>query len=71
MKVKNVSARLHHVGDVSIAPGEEKDIPRGFYGSFNKTELVEVIYSKPTPEPEPEPEPATKKNKKNKIPAVE
>jgi len=42
MKVKNVSARLHHVGNVSIAPGEEKDIPKGFEASINKAELVEV-----------------------------
>ena len=26
MKVKNISARLHHVGDVSIAPGVEASI---------------------------------------------
>ena len=42
MKVKNVSARLHHVGNVSIAPGEEKDIPKGFETTINKDELVEV-----------------------------
>lgn len=41
MKVKNVSARLHHVGNVSIAPGEEKDIPKGFETAINKAELVE------------------------------
>ena len=42
MKVKNVSARLHHVGNVSIAPGEEKDIPKGFENAINKADLVEV-----------------------------
>lgn len=42
MKVKNVSARLHHVGTVSIAPGEEKDIPDAFKNSINKNDLVEV-----------------------------
>lgn len=42
MKVKNVSARLHHVGNVSIAPGEEKEIPKGFETAINKDELVEV-----------------------------
>lgn len=42
MKVKNVSARLHHVGNVSIAPGEEKEIPKGFETAINKHELVEV-----------------------------
>ena len=42
MKVKNVSARLHHVGDVSIAPGEEREIPKGFETAINKEDLVEV-----------------------------
>jgi len=42
MKVKNVSARLHHVGNVSIAPGEEKEIPDSYKGSINKNDLVEV-----------------------------
>lgn len=42
MKVKNVSARLHHVGNVSIAPGEEKEIPDAYKGSTNKVDLVEV-----------------------------
>lgn len=42
MKVKNVSARLHHVGNVSIAPGEEKEIPDAYKGSINKADLVEV-----------------------------
>lgn len=42
MKVKNVSARPHWVGDVLIAPGEEKDIPKGFETAINKADLVEV-----------------------------
>lgn len=42
MKVKNVSARLHHVGNVSIAPGEEKEIPKEFEGAINKADLVAV-----------------------------
>ena len=42
MKVKNVSARLHHVGNVSIAPGEEKEIPKGLENAINKADLVEV-----------------------------
>ena len=41
MKVKNVSARPHWVGDVLIAPGEEKDIPKGFETAINKADLVE------------------------------
>jgi hypothetical protein len=47
MKVKNVSARLHHVGNVSIAPGEEKDIPKGFETAINKVDLVEVKVAAP------------------------
>lgn len=42
MKVKNTSSRLHHVGSVSILPGEEKVIPDSFRNSINKNELVEV-----------------------------
>jgi hypothetical protein len=42
MKVKNISARLHHVGNVSLAPGEEKEIPECFESSINRSELVEV-----------------------------
>ena len=53
MKVKNVSARLHHVGDVSIAPGEEKDIPKGFEAAINKDELVEVKAAAPAPAAKP------------------
>lgn len=53
MKVKNVSARLHHVGNVSIAPGEEKDIPKGFENAINKDELVEVKTATPAPAAKP------------------
>ena len=53
MKVKNVSSRLHHVGNVSIAPGEEKDIPKGFESAINKDELVEVKAAAPAPAVKP------------------
>ena len=53
MKVKNVSARLHHVGNVSIAPGEEKDIPKEFESAINKNELVEVKPIAPAPAAKP------------------
>lgn len=53
MKVKNVSARLHHVGNVSIAPGEEKEIPKGFENAINKDELVEVKTAVPAPAAKP------------------
>lgn len=53
MKVKNVSARLHHIGDVSIAPGQTAEIPEAFRNSINKTELVEVKPVAPTAPPAP------------------
>ena len=53
MKVKNISARLHHVGSVSIAPGEEKDIPKGFETAINKDELVEIKSAAPAPAAKP------------------
>ena len=53
MKVKNVSARLHHVGNVSIAPGEEKEIPKAFENSINKSDLVEVKAVAPAPAAKP------------------
>jgi hypothetical protein len=43
MRVKNISARPHHVGDVSIAPGDEKDIPDSFASAINKAELIEIV----------------------------
>jgi hypothetical protein len=42
MIVKNISARLHHIGNISIAPGEEKELPTGFDNAINKDDLVEV-----------------------------
>lgn len=53
MKVKNVSLRLHHVGNVSIAPGEEKDIPKGFESAINKDDLIEVKSAAPAPAAKP------------------
>ena len=42
MKVTNVSTRLHHVGNVSIAPGETKEIPAEFEKAIDETELQPV-----------------------------
>lgn len=42
MQVENVSARLHHVGSVSIAPGEVKDIDEAYASAINAAELVAV-----------------------------
>lgn len=40
MKVKNVSTRLHHVGDVSIAPGQEVELADSWLAAINPAELV-------------------------------
>ena len=42
MKVKNVSARLHQVGGVLIAPGDEVVIPENYRFAINVEELKEV-----------------------------
>lgn len=42
MLLKNKSARLHHLGDVSIIPGETKEVPESFRGLYNAEELEEV-----------------------------
>lgn len=41
MKVKNVSARPHWVGDVLIAPGETKDVSDEYANAINRNDLVE------------------------------
>lgn len=42
MKVKNVSARLHWVGDVMCIPGQEAEIGDEWAASIDKAELVPV-----------------------------
>ena len=41
MKLKNISARPHWVGDVLIAPGETKDVSDEYANAINKADLVE------------------------------
>ena len=41
MKVKNISARPHWVGDVLIAPGETKDVSDEYANAINRNDLVE------------------------------
>ena len=41
MKVKNISARPHWVGDVLIAPGETKDVSDAYANAINRHDLVE------------------------------
>ena len=53
MKVKNISARPHWVGDVLIVPGEEKEIPKGFENAINKADLVEVKAAATAPAAKP------------------
>ena len=53
MKVKNVSARPHWVGDVLIAPGEVKEIAEAYANAINKADLVEVNAAAPAPAKKP------------------
>lgn len=41
MQVKNTSTRLHHVGDVSIIPGETAEVSDAYAGAMS-AELVVV-----------------------------
>lgn len=61
MRVKNISARPHHVGDVTIIPGDEKDIPDSFANAINKNDLIEI--KAPTEHKDEEVKPVTKKSK--------
>lgn len=51
MKVTNVSSRLHHVGNVSIAPGETKDVEAKFAKSITTKELQVVEAAEPPAPP--------------------
>ena len=42
MKLKNNSTRLHWLGEVSIAPGEEKEVDDVWANAYNKNDLSEV-----------------------------
>ena len=53
MKVKNVSARPHWVGDVLIAPGEVKEIAEAYANAINKADLVEENAAAPAPAKKP------------------
>ena len=53
MKVKNISARPHWVGDVLIAPGETKDVSDEYANAINKADLVEVNAAAPAPAKKP------------------
>lgn len=51
MKVKNVSARPHWVGDVLIAPGETKDVSDEYANAINRHDLVEDKQAEPEDKP--------------------
>lgn len=51
MRIKNVSARLHHIGNLSLAPGQEGECPEGFEKSFNTNDIQEVKPAKPAKAP--------------------
>ncbi len=42
MKLRNLSARPHWLGDVLIAPGATADVDPVWKGAFNTAELEEV-----------------------------
>ena len=42
MLVKNISARLHHVGDASIIPGQTAEVDDMWRGSLNPNDLVVI-----------------------------
>jgi hypothetical protein len=51
MKVKNMSARLHWVGDVMCVPGEIAEIDDKYASAINKDELVPVVDDEPADAP--------------------
>lgn len=54
MKLKNISARLHWIGEESIAPGETKEVPDVYDGAFNANDLVKVEIAKSEQPEKPE-----------------
>jgi hypothetical protein len=42
VKVKNVSSRLHHVGDVLVVPGEIAEVEDTYSASINRDELITI-----------------------------
>lgn len=56
MKVKNISTRLHHVGDVAIAPGATAEVPKEWANAINRDELVEVLAKVTSKAPPPPPD---------------
>lgn len=47
MLLKNISTRLHWIDDVSIAPGETKEVPDAYDGAFNASDLVKAENATP------------------------
>jgi RNA-binding protein YhbY len=54
MKLKNISTRLHWIGEESIAPGETKEVPDAYDGAFNANDLVKVEIAKSEQPEKPE-----------------
>jgi len=70
MQVKNISSRMHSVGNVDIAPGQTAEIDDDYGDAINKRELVQVLELKADEAPVVEDEapvvevkPAKEKNK--------
>jgi hypothetical protein len=51
MKVKNTSARPHHVGDVFIAPGQEATVSDAYAGALSADLVVTEAPAKPAAAP--------------------
>lgn len=51
MRVKNISSRAHHVGDVTVVPGETAVIPAEYENAINTSELVAVEDDEPAAKP--------------------
>lgn len=71
MKVKNISSRLHHVGDVSIIPDAVAEIDDDYAGSVNSAELVAVVAEAPVQPAPVAPAKSAAKGSKTPAPVVE
>jgi hypothetical protein len=50
MRVKNISSRAHHVGNVTVVPGETAEIPAEYADAINTAELI-AVEAKPVEAP--------------------
>lgn len=50
MKLKNISARPHWIGDTLIVPGDTVEVDAVWRGAVNANELIEVVEEVESPE---------------------